>query len=125
MRINYTKKNNDNIDTCIESKINSKVASNEETESVGKTNPHEKPPTEKSTNIHEIQRNSHNGENNDNKENQLIVKDTNIENNDNEDNRLLIDYSNIENCINESTVKSNQGKLAFIFGDSMVKDVIS
>ena len=36
MRINYTKKNNDNIDTCIESKINSKVVSNEETESVGK-----------------------------------------------------------------------------------------
>ena len=40
-----------------------------------------------------------------------------------EDNHLLINGCNIENGINESTVNSNQGKLAFILGDSMVKDV--
>ena len=40
-----------------------------------------------------------------------------------EDNHLRINGSNIENGINESTVNSNQGKLAFILGDSMVKDV--
>ena len=31
--------------------------------------------------------------------------------------------SNIENGNNDSVVKSNQGKLAFILADSMVKDV--
>ena len=40
-----------------------------------------------------------------------------------EDNHLRINGSNIENGINESTVNSNQGKLAFILGDSMVKHV--
>ena len=40
-----------------------------------------------------------------------------------EDNHLRINGSNIENGINETTVNSNQGKLAFILGDSMVKDV--
>ena len=46
-----------------------------------------------------------------------------MENNNNEENRLRINGSNIENSINRSAVKSNQGKLAFILGDSMVKDV--
>ena len=45
MRINY-RKYNDNIETCIEYKIDSKVARNEETESLGKTS-REKPPPEK------------------------------------------------------------------------------
>ena len=58
-----------------------------------------------------------------NEENQLIAKDTSTENKKNEDNRRRINGSNIENGNNESTVKSNQGKLAFILGDSMVKDV--
>ena len=74
-------------------------------------------------NLHEIQRNFHDSENNNNEEYQLIVKDTNIENNNNEDNRLRINGSNIENGIDESTVKSNKGKLALILGDSMVQDV--
>ena len=46
-----------------------------------------------------------------------------MENNNNEENRLRINDSNIENSINRSAVKSNQGKLALILGDSMVKDV--
>ena len=46
-----------------------------------------------------------------------------MENNNNEENRLRINGSNIENSINRSAVKSNQGKLALILGDSMVKDV--
>ena len=74
-------------------------------------------------NLHEIQRNFHDSENNNNEEYQLIVKDTNIENNNNEDNRLRINGSNIENGIDENTVKSNKGKLALILGDSMVQDV--
>ena len=54
----------------------------------------------------------------------IITKiDTNIKNNNNEDNGLRITGRNIENDINESTVKFNQGKLAFTLGDSMVKDV--
>ena len=36
---------------------------------------------------------------------------------------MRITDRNIENGINESTVKFNQGKLAFTLGDSMVKDV--
>ena len=47
-------KNNDNIETCIEYKINSKIARNEETESVGKTNSREKPLPEKSVNFHRV-----------------------------------------------------------------------
>ena len=115
MWINYGKKNDDNTETYIEYKIDSRVARNEETESAGKTNLREPP--------HEIQRNFHDSENNNNEEYQLIVKDTNIENNNNEDNRLRINGSNIENGIDESTVKSNKGKLALILGDSMVQDV--
>ena len=65
MRINY-RKYNDNIETCIEYKIDSKVARNEETESVGKTNSREKPPPEKSAKFHEIQRNFCNTENDNN-----------------------------------------------------------
>ena len=42
-------KNNDHIETFIEYKIDSKVARNEETESVGETNSRGKPPPEKST----------------------------------------------------------------------------
>ena len=79
----------------------------------------------KSTNSHEIQRNFHNSENDNNEENRLIVEETNIENNSHEDNHLRINGSNIENGNNKSTVKSNQGKLAFILGDNMVKDVDS
>ena len=78
-------KNNDNIQTCIEYKIDSKVARNEETESIGKTNSRKKPPPEKSTNFYEIQRNFHDSENDYNKENQVIAKENN-----NEDNRLRI-----------------------------------
>ena len=63
------------------------------------------------------------GENQSNEENRLLVKDTSIENNKNEYNRLRINGSNIKNDNNESTVNSNQGKLAFILGESMVKDV--
>ena len=116
-------KNNGNIETFIEYKIDSKVARNEETESVGKTNYREKPPPEKSTNFHEIQRNFHDSENDNKEDNQLIVTETNIANNNNKDNRLRNNGGNIEHGINESTVKSNQGKLAFILGDSMVKDI--
>ena len=65
MRINYIKYN-DNIETCIEYKIDSKVARNEETESVGKANSREKPPPEKSTKFHEIQRNFSDTENDNN-----------------------------------------------------------
>ena len=103
--------------------MNIKVARNEETRFVGKTNLREKPPLEKSTNFHEIQRNFHDSENVNNEENKLTIKDTNMENNNNEENRLRINGSNIENSINRSAVKSNQGKLALILGDSMVKDV--
>ena len=63
-------------------------------------NSREKPPPEKSTNFHEIQRNFHDSENDNNEENELIVKDTNIENNNDEDNRLRINGGNIENGIN-------------------------
>ena len=125
-KINYEliiEKNNDNIETCIEYKIDSKFTRNEETESVGKTNSRERPPPEKSTNFHEIQRKFHDSENDYNEENQLIAEDTNIENNNNEDNRLRINGSNTENGNNESILKSNQGKSAFTLGDSMVKDV--
>ena len=52
-----------------------------------------------------------------------ICTESNIANNNNEDNRLRNNGSNIENGINKSTVKSNQGKLALILGDSMVKDI--
>ena len=89
----------------------------------GETNSREKSPPEKSTIFDEIQRNFHDGENDNNEENQLIVTETNIANNNNEYYCLRNNGSNIENGINESTVKSNQGKLAFILGDSMVKDV--
>ena len=111
--------------TCSESKADSKFLRNQETETVGKTTPsRQKPPPEKSTNFNEIQRNFHNSETDSNEENQLPVKDTNIENNNNnEDNCLRINDSDIENCNNESTVKFNQGKLAFILGDNVVKDV--
>ena len=68
-------------------------------------------------------RNFYESGNDNNEENQLIVIETNIANNDNEYNCLRNKGSNIEKGINESTVKSNQGKLAFILGDSMVKDV--
>ena len=100
-------KNNDNIETCIEYKIDSKIARNEETESVGKRNSREKPPPGKSINFHEIQINFHDSENNYSEENKLIGKDTNIKSNNSEDNCLRINGSNIENGNNESTVKSN------------------
>ena len=116
-------KNNDNVEICNESKIYSKAARNEETESVGKTTSYEKPPPGKSANFHKIQRNFHDAENDNNEGNRLIVKDTNIENNNNEDNRLRVNGGNIENGNSKSTVKYNQGKLAFISGDSIVKDV--
>ena len=74
----------------------------------------EKPSPEKSTNFHEIQRNFHDSENDNKEDNQLIVTETNIANNNNKDNRLRNNGGNIEHGINESTVKSNQGKLAFI-----------
>ena len=115
-------KNNDNIETFIEYKIDGKVAR------IKKQNPLEKQ-------IHV--RNHH-------QRNQqvftkfreiftivkkIIMKkitictESNIANNNNEDNRLRNNGSNIENGINESTVTSNQGKLALILGDSMVKDI--
>ena len=75
------------------------------------------------TKFHEKQRNFHASENDNNEENQLIVIETNIANNNNEYNCLRNNGSNIEHGINKSTVKSNQGKLAFILGESMVKDV--
>ena len=117
-------KYNDNVETYIESIIESKVARNEETKSVGKTTFCEEPPPEKLINFHEIQRNFHNNENYNNEENRLIAKDNNIENNNNEDDRPRTNDSNIDGN-NESIAKSNQGKLAFILGDSMVKDVDS
>ena len=49
--------NNDNIETCTEYKIDSKVARNEEAEFVGKTTLRRKLSPEKWTNFHEIQRN--------------------------------------------------------------------
>ena len=116
-------KNNDNIETCTEYKIDSKITRNEETESVEKTISREKPPPEKSADFLKIQRNSQDSENDNNEESQLIVKDTNNTNNNNEDNCVRINGSNIENGINEVNVKSNQNKSAFILGDSMVKDV--
>ena len=116
-------KNNDNIETCIEYKIDSKVPRNEETESVRKKTSREKPPPEKLTNFQEILKNFHDIKNDNNEENRLIVKDVNIENNNSEDNRLRVNGNNTENSNNESTVKSNQGKLAFMLGDSMVKYV--
>ena len=67
-------KDHDNIETLIEYKIDSKVARNEQTESVGKTNSLEKSPPEKSTNFHEIQRNFQDSENDNNEENQLLQK---------------------------------------------------
>ena len=116
-------KNNDNIESFIEFKIDSKIARNEEIESVGKTNSREEPLPEKSANFYEIKINFHDSENDNNEENQLIFKDTNITNNKDEDNCLCINGCNIENGINESTVKSYQKKLTFILGDSMMKDV--
>ena len=59
-------KNNGNIETFIEYKIDSKVARNEETESVGKNNSYEKPPPEKSTTFRKIQRNFYDCENDNN-----------------------------------------------------------
>ena len=44
----------------------------------GETNSREKSPPEKSTIFDEIQRNFHDGENDNNEENQLIVTETNI-----------------------------------------------
>ena len=86
-------------------------------------NSRDKPSLEKSINFHEIQRNFYDSENDNNEKNQLTVTQTNIATNINEGNRLCNNDSKIENGINESTVKSNQGKLAFILGGSMVKDV--
>ena len=123
MRINHGK-NNENIETCIEYKTDSKVTRNKETEYVGKTNSCEKPPPEKSTNFHKIQRNFHDTKNHNNEENWLIINDTNTENNNNEDNPLRLNGSNVENRNNESSLKSNQGKLAFILGDSKMKDMV-
>ena len=113
MRINYKKKNNDNIETCILSKINSKVARNKKTEFVKKITSSEKYPPEKSTNFHEIQRNMHDSENDNNGKNPLPVKNNKIKNNNNEDNRLSIHGNKIENANSENTVT----------GDRMVKDV--
>ena len=76
----------------------------------GETNSREKSPPEKSTIFDEIQRNFHDGENDNNEENQLIVTETNIANNNNEDNRIRNNGSNVENGINESTVKSSHFK---------------
>ena len=72
-------------------------------------------------NFHEIQRNFHDRENDNNEENELTVTETSILNDNNEDNRLRNNGSNSGNGINESTTKSDQRKLAFILGDSMVK----
>ena len=116
-------KNNDNIETCTEYKIDSKITRNKETESVEKAISREKPPPEKSADFLKLQRNSRDSENDNNEESQLIVKDTNNTNNNNEDNCVRINGSNIENGIHEVNVKSNQNKSAFILGDSMVKDV--
>ena len=113
----------DDIVTCTESKIDSKVARNEETESVGKAISREKPPPEKLGNYHENQRNIYDIENDNNEENRLIIKDTNNKNNNNEDDRLHVNDSNIEIGNNKTPVKSNRDKLAFILGDSIVKDV--
>ena len=109
----------DNTETCIKYKIDNKVARNEATESAGKSNSREKLPPQKSTIFHQIQRNFHGSENNNNEESKLIFKDTNVDNNNNEDNHLRINRSNIESGINESTVKSNQNKLVFILGDTI------
>ena len=62
--------------------------------------------------------------NDNNEENWLIINDTNTENNNNEDNPLRLNGSNVENRNNESSLKSNQGKLAFILGDSKMKDMV-
>ena len=59
-------KNNDNIETCTEYKIDSKITSNEETESVEKTISREKPPPEKSVDFLKLQRNSQDSENDNN-----------------------------------------------------------
>ena len=88
-------KNNENIETYIEYKIDSKIGRNEETESVGKKISREKPPPEKSANFQNVQRNFHDNENDNNEENQLIAKDTNVTNNNNEDNCVRINGSNI------------------------------
>ena len=109
----------DDIVTCTESKIDSKVARNEETESVSR----EKPPPEKLGKYHENQRNICDIENDNNEENRLIIKDTNNKNNNNEDDCLYVNGSNIEIGNNKTPVKSNRDKLAFILGDSIVKDV--
>ena len=111
------------IVTCTESKIDSKVARNEETESVGKAISREKPPPEKLGKYHENQRNIYDIENDNNEENRLIIKDTNNKNNNNEDDCLHVNGSNIEIDNNKTPVKSNRDKLAFILGDSIVKDV--
>ena len=71
----------------------------------------------------QFQRNFHNKRNDNNEANLLVIKYTNIETNSNEDNRLRINDSNTENANNKRTGKSNQGKLGFILGDSMMKNV--
>ena len=88
-------KNNDNMETCIEYKINYKFVRNKETEIVGNNiktpyveNLHQK------NQQNQFQRNFHNKRNDNNAENQLVVKYTNIETNSNEDNRLRINGSN-------------------------------
>ena len=78
MRINYKKKKKDNIETCIVSKIDSKVARNKKTECVKKITSSEKHPPEKSTNFQEIQRNMHDSENDNNDKNPLPVKNNKI-----------------------------------------------
>ena len=88
-------KNNDNMETCIEYKINYKFVRNKETEIVG--NNIKTPYVEnlhKKNQQNQFQRNFHNKRNDNNAENQLVVKYTNIETNSNEDNRLRINGSN-------------------------------
>ena len=73
----------------------------------GTSRSREEPPPEKLTKFHKIQINFHDSENDNNEENRLRVKDSNIENSNNEDNRLSINGSYVENGSNKSTVKSN------------------
>ena len=108
-------KNNDNIETCTEYKIDSKITRNEETESVEKTISREKPPTEKSADFLKIQRNSQDSENDNNEESQLIVKDTDNTNNNNEDNCVRINVSNIENGIKRSQCKVQPKQISIYF----------
>ena len=73
------------FETCIKSKVDSKVWRNKETKSVGKTTSRETSPPEKSTNFHEIQRNFYDSEYDNNAENRLLDKGSKIENDINED----------------------------------------